>query len=76
MLLQFRSGEADHMEMWIPRKEDPVYVRYQAVYDEAGKYIGTLEMVQCFGSYLPHLTGQKPKQKMPEAEPDRDGEGW
>ena len=48
MLDQFRKGEADRVERWIPNPDNPVRIVYHAVHDKSGKYLGTLEMVQSF----------------------------
>lgn len=48
MLDQFRKGEADHVERWIPNPDTPVRIVYHAVHDKDGRYLGTLEMVQSF----------------------------
>ena len=42
----FRSGERDFVEVWLEKKGEPLYVRYIAVRDEDGNYLGTLECVQ------------------------------
>ncbi|MDD6348015.1 MAG: PAS domain-containing protein [Lachnospiraceae bacterium] len=42
----FRSGEKDCVEVWLEKKGEPLYVRYIAVRDEDGSYLGTLECVQ------------------------------
>lgn len=41
-----RSGEKDCVEYWIEKKGEPVLVRYLAVRNDAGEYLGTLECVQ------------------------------
>lgn len=48
MLDQFRKGEADRVERWIPNPDNPVRIVYHAVHDKDGRYLGTLEMVQSF----------------------------
>ena len=41
-----KSGERDFAEFWIDLKGRKVYIRYFAVRDKAGKYLGTLEVTQ------------------------------
>ena len=42
----FKSGKKDHEDFWIKLGEKFVYIRYFAVRDEAGKYLGVLEVTQ------------------------------
>ena len=46
ILSDFKSGKRDSAEFWINLGERKVYIRYFAVRDEAGKYLGTLEATQ------------------------------
>jgi PAS domain S-box-containing protein len=46
ILSDFKSGRRDSAEFWINLKEKKVYIRYFAVRDKAGKYLGTLEATQ------------------------------
>jgi len=46
ILSDFKSGRKDSAEFWINLKEKKVYIRYFAVRDKAGKYMGTLEATQ------------------------------
>jgi len=46
---ELRSGEKDSSDIWMERNGEPVLVRYMAVRDEHGKYLGTLECVQKMG---------------------------
>lgn len=55
LVSDFKSGERDFMEVWNPNPANPVRVVYYAVRDEAGTYMGTLEVVQQFGELLPKL---------------------
>ena len=43
ILSDFKSGRRDSVEFWINLGERKVYIRYFAVRDKAGKYLGTLE---------------------------------
>ncbi len=54
----FREGREDVAEFWKYVGERFVYVRFVAVRDEAGEYLGTLEFVQDIGR-LRELEGQK-----------------
>ena len=42
----FRDGTRDHADFWITMKGMLVYIRYFAVRDPAGRYLGTLEVTQ------------------------------
>lgn len=42
----FRSGKKEHEDFWIRMKDAFVYIRYYAVRDEQGTYLGTLEVTQ------------------------------
>jgi len=46
ILSDFKSGKRDSAEFWINLRERKVYIRYFAVRDKAGKYLGTLEATQ------------------------------
>ena len=46
ILSDFRSGRRDSAEFWINLKGKKVYIRYFAVRDKTGKYLGTLEATQ------------------------------
>lgn len=46
ILEAFKKGEKDKAEFWIKVKDRLIYIRYFAVRDENGKYIGTLEVTQ------------------------------
>lgn len=42
----FRSGKKDHEDFWIKFRGSFVYIRYFAVRDKLGMYLGTLEITQ------------------------------
>ncbi|HEY9595931.1 MAG TPA: PAS domain-containing protein, partial [Spirochaetia bacterium] len=42
----FRDGKRDHADFWISMKGMLVYIRYFAVRDPSGRYLGTLEVTQ------------------------------
>jgi PAS domain S-box-containing protein len=46
ILSDFKSGRRDSAEFWINLGERKVYIRYFAVRDEEGRYLGTLEATQ------------------------------
>jgi PAS domain S-box-containing protein len=46
LLSDFKSGKRDSAEFWIDLKGRKVYIRYFAVRDKTGKYMGTLEVTQ------------------------------
>ena len=46
ILSDFKSGRKDSAEFWINLGEKKVYIRYFAVRDKAGRYLGTLEATQ------------------------------
>lgn len=43
---EFREGTKDKFELFRYINDEPVYIRYIAVRDEDGKYLGTLEAVE------------------------------
>lgn len=43
LLSDFKSGKRDSAEFWINLEERKMYIRYFAVRDRAGRYLGTLE---------------------------------
>ena len=46
ILSDFKSGKRDSAEFWINLEERKVYIRYFAVRDKTGRYLGTLEATQ------------------------------
>lgn len=58
LLADFKAGKKDVEDFWIPFKDKFVYIRYFAVRDESGQYIGTLEFTQNV-SEIRALEGQK-----------------
>jgi len=46
ILSNFKSGKRDTAEFWINLGDRKVYIRYFAVRDKAGRYLGTLEATQ------------------------------
>jgi len=45
-LSDFKSGKRNSAEFWINLGERKIYIRYFAVRDKAGRYLGTLEATQ------------------------------
>ena len=46
ILSDFKSGQRDSAEFWIDLRGMKVYIRYFAVRDKSGRYLGTLEVGQ------------------------------
>jgi len=46
LLSDFKAGRRDSAEFWIDLKGRKTYIRYFAVRNKAGKYLGTLEATQ------------------------------
>jgi DUF438 domain-containing protein len=46
ILEDFKAGKKDHEDFWISMGERYVFIRYFAVRDEDGTYIGTMEVTQ------------------------------
>lgn len=46
LLNDFKSGKKDNEDFWIKFRDKYIYIRYFAVRDEKGSYIGTLEFTQ------------------------------
>jgi DUF438 domain-containing protein len=58
ILRDFRSGRQDVAEFWIELHGTFVHIRYFAVRDEAGGYLGTLEVTQD-ATHVRSLTGER-----------------
>lgn len=58
ILNDFKSGAKDSEEFWIQMGEIFVYIRYFAVRDQEGKYMGTLEVTQNIKP-IQQITGEK-----------------
>ncbi len=58
ILKAFKSGERDHADFWIQMGGKFVYIRYFAVRNDKGEYIGTLEVTQEV-SEIRNLKGEK-----------------
>ncbi|WP_151737722.1 DUF438 domain-containing protein ['Paenibacillus yunnanensis' Narsing Rao et al. 2020] len=58
LLEDFKSGRKDAEDFWINIRDKFIYIRYFAVRDEQGKYMGTLEFTQNIAP-IRALEGQK-----------------
>lgn len=59
---EFRDGTRDKFELFRYINDEPVYIRYLAVRDEDGKYLGTLEAVEELGFAEKHFSSVKRKK--------------
>ena len=46
ILASFKEGKKDFFDFWIDYQGKLVYIRYLAVRDKEGQYLGTLEVTQ------------------------------
>ena len=46
VMSDLKTGKADHHDFWLDRKGRKIHIRYFAVRDGQGKYLGTLEVTQ------------------------------
>jgi DUF438 domain-containing protein len=46
MVEDFKTGSKDHEDCWIKMGSMYVYIRYFAVRNEEGEYLGTMEVTQ------------------------------
>ncbi len=46
ILEDFKAGKKDHEDFWLPIHGKYIFIRYFAIRDEKGEYIGTLEVTQ------------------------------
>lgn len=58
LLADFKAGRKDTEDFWIKFRDKYVYIRYFAVRDESGKYMGTLEFTQNIDS-IKAIEGEK-----------------
>jgi hypothetical protein len=54
----FAAGRKDHEDFWIRMGEKYVYIRYYAVRNEKGEYLGTMEVTQDIKP-IQEITGEK-----------------
>lgn len=53
-----KSGKKDHEDFWIKMGDKYIYIRYFAVRNESGEYLGTLEVTQDIKP-IQEITGEK-----------------
>ena len=58
VISDLKSGKRDAAEFWIDLGGRKIYIRYFAVRDKDGKYLGTLEVTQDITD-IQKITGQK-----------------
>ena len=58
ILEDFRAGKKDQEDFWIKMAGKYILIRYYAVRDDAGKFLGTLEVTQDIGP-IQAITGEK-----------------
>jgi hypothetical protein len=58
LVADMKSGKRDVAEFWMQRGESTVHIRYFAVRDKAGKYVGCLEVTQDVTA-IKKLSGEK-----------------
>jgi len=58
VISELRSGKREVAEFWIDLHDRKIYIRYFSVRDQAGKYLGTLEVTQDITD-IQRITGQK-----------------
>ena len=55
---ELKSGQRNAAEFWIDLKGRKIYIRYFAVRDKQGKYLGTLEVTQDI-TEIQNIAGEK-----------------
>jgi PAS domain S-box-containing protein len=58
IIKDFKSGARDNAEFWIDLKDKKIYIRYFAVRDTQGVYLGTLEVSQDITD-IKNISGEK-----------------
>ena len=58
VISDLKAGRRNVAEFWIDLKERKIYIRYFAMRDKNGKYLGTLEVTQDITD-LQKITGEK-----------------
>ena len=58
VLSDLKAAKRDVAEFWIDLKERKIYIRYFAVRDKTGRYVGTLEVTQDITD-IQKIEGQK-----------------
>ena len=55
IISSLKAGEQNSVDVWLNKRGEPVLVRYMAVRDKSGRYVGTLECVQKMGFARDHF---------------------
>ncbi len=58
IVADFKSGKKDHEHFWIKMGDKYIFIRYFAVRDEAGEYLGVLEVTEDIAP-IQQITGEK-----------------
>lgn len=58
IVADFKSGAKDHEDFWIKMAGKYIHIRYFALKDEKGEYLGTVEVTQNIGP-IQEITGEK-----------------
>ena len=58
IVADFKSGKKDHEDFWIKMGDTYIYIRYFAVRDEDGEYLGVVEVTQDIKP-IQAITGEK-----------------
>lgn len=61
---EFRAGTLDEVPVWMDKNGKCMLVRYMAVRDKEGKYLGTLELVQDMGFAKEHFQKKEEKAEL------------
>ena len=61
---EFRAGTLDEVPVWMDKNGKCMLVRYMAVRDKEGKYLGTLELVQDMGFAKEHFQPEKRQEEI------------
>ena len=59
IISQFRAGTKKSVEVWTEKQGHTFLVRYMAVYDDKGKFVGTMECVENMDKAREHFQGPK-----------------
>lgn len=55
VIASLKAGKQDSVDIWMQKEGEPVLVRYMAVRDREGTYVGTMECVQRMGFAKEHF---------------------
>ncbi|MEM5768420.1 MAG: PAS domain-containing protein, partial [Bacillota bacterium] len=58
IVADLKSGKKDHEDFWIKMGDKFIYIRYFAVRDDRGEYLGVLEVTQDIAP-IQEITGEK-----------------